>query len=1650
MADRNAYSLRDTSVLIVELESGEYYVIVSLSTRKDTQVIYIDPTTGALLYTAREGFDIFSSEAEALDFVTAGSHWMCKSTVHARAILGYAALGSTALLIVATKLVASIPELPGGGCVYTIAESQCFKIQLQNPQVQYKGESKNIQEFADIDLDGKYYFCETRDITRPFPSESSVLNPDQEFVWNQWLSSPFRDIGLLQHCVILLQGFAEYRTFEDSNQQEIAVSLTARRSRIHPGTRYLARGLNAACSTGNEVECEQLVWVLRIPAGRSIPFSMYLWRRGTVPIWWGAELKLTAAEAEIYISSQDPYRGAAQYYNRLSRRYRSRKETGNTEKNIKTSEVPLVCVNLLRNGEGKAETVLLEHFQESIKDVMSMGKLPDAAIHLINYDWHGSVKLKGEARTVEGLWSVLRAPTIGIGFVLGEYIPSLEKVRNQEGLIIHNKCRGGSGAFSLYTSQKGILRFNCADSLDRTNAASYFIAVQVLAEQCQRIGHSIDIDFGLSSLWDTDNSNGYSGPLPPGWEQRSDAVTGKPFYIDHNTRTTTWTHPCPDKPWKRFGMTVEQIKRTTMLAPILALADLFQLAGDIHATLYTGSKAMHSHVIHIFNDETAKYKQFSAAQNMKITLQRRYQNVIVDSTRQKQLEMLLGIRRCKYLPSVPDKTMQVLSRPPASILKPVASMFPSLNSANDLLNFKIKDLIWVCPPATDIVELFIYLGEPCHVCQLLLTICHGADDSSSPASVDVRTGSSLDGLKLVVEGATIPQCTNGTKITIPLPGVSNPEDVAVTGAGVRKHTFPWLYDFEEQEGDLNFLTRIVALTFYPFFPGKAPIMLGEIEVLGVALPWKTIFANIGLTVESLGHEQTVGHKRPSQAPSFLKSNSLPDVSFHDSNVTTVLQPSSSLGHGLDLLTGDIIFPLTDSPSKSQDNDVSLKPKDSRDDIFSDNIFLDQSTLGANGATSHPLQDESSQSEGTAEIYLMFLKQLCSSNMAKSLDYVETMMLEIERLKLNMSAAERDRALLSIGRDPATVDPNCLLEPSYIVQLRKVAQNLSLLSEFVSEDKKLSAIGLETDTEDSFEFWNANGFEDQCIDLKCEVRAEKKWVKTTDSTVAAQKLPELLVCSRCTRKVCTVCTAGKGSLLLTNHVSLEAMSSRVVPGQGGSSHGGSSTFHSSAADKVLCKTCCPQIVLDALLLDRVKVLISLRQRCRVKSAASKALQQVVRYSGENSGLDLGKHNDFERAGKDQGGLHTLFKGESSLAEYPHASLLYPVETAEGSEPSLSLLAPIGLGSEKSYWRAPASASSVEFSIVLATTSVVSGVALLVSSCGYTTVDPPLVQLWCSNMVMEEERTFIGKWDVRSAVASSSHLYGPENMDRNGNAPRHLMFSFRNPVKCRIIWMKLSLRRSGSSSVSSIQPNFDLLSLEGSTSLPPSRRASFGGQVLVAPCIHAKRILVVGKHLRDDLRSDSSLQSSEKMRLRSLIERSSQLSRFKVQTEAERLCDGDRVLEQYISQMAPTIAGFRLDALSVVKPFKNHSPICSEKTYIGNFLNSVESVLTNPPVLFIHVSALQESNAVVPVGEYRLPEGRLGTPFYFDFPTPIQARRITFELLGDVTAFYDEVTEQDENIVSYPPLASGLSLANKIKIYYYAQPSDLGKWANLNAV
>lgn len=410
--------------------------------------------------------------------------------------------------------------------------------------------------------------------------------------------------------------------------------------------------------TGNEVECEQLVWIPR-KTGNSIRFSTYIWRRGTIPIWWGAELKLTAAEAEIYVSDREPYKGSLEYYQRLSRRYGAQNLDATTAAGQKKNRlVPIACINLLRNGEGKSESILVQHFEESLNYIRSTGKLPYTRIHLINYDWHASVKLKGEQLTIEGLWKLLKTPTITVGISEGDYLPHTQHLKDFQGSLVSNEDI--EGTFCLRSYQNGVIRFNCADSLDRTNAASFFGSLQVFVEQCRRLGVSLDSDvMGFSSIKYANNCGGYTAPLPPGWEKRSDAVTGKTYYIDHNTRTTTWEHPCPDKPWKRLDMTFDEFKRSTVSSPISQLAELFLLAGDIHATLYTGSKAMHSQILNIFSDDAGMFKQFSAAQNVKITLQRRYKNAVVDSSRQKQLEMFLGMRLFKHLPSVPIHPLKV-------------------------------------------------------------------------------------------------------------------------------------------------------------------------------------------------------------------------------------------------------------------------------------------------------------------------------------------------------------------------------------------------------------------------------------------------------------------------------------------------------------------------------------------------------------------------------------------------------------------------------------------------------------------------------------------------------------------------------------------------------------------------------------------------------------------------------------------------------------------------------------------------------------------------------------------------------------------------------------------------------------------------------
>mmetsp|Transcript_40468 Transcript_40468/g.72680 ORF Transcript_40468/g.72680 Transcript_40468/m.72680 type:complete len:334 (-) Transcript_40468:869-1870(-) len=271
--------LRNTAVLFVRvLLSGEHFLLASLSMRSDTLLIRIDPIDGHLHFDWREGVHVFPNEMKALEYLKPFGDLDVRA--RACAILGYAALNDVALMLLATRVRVAV-TLPGGHQIMTVSESQWMRVPLQGTGEgqMSREELRKLESLTEFPLDGAHFFCETADITRPFPSDAEFTQPSWEWVWNRWLSHPFRKLGLLDMCPQLQQGMAEARGLADVEGNRWVLVEISRRSRLHPGTRYLARGLNEQASAGNEIECEQLVW--RMPTSheepvrwsRCVPFS---------------------------------------------------------------------------------------------------------------------------------------------------------------------------------------------------------------------------------------------------------------------------------------------------------------------------------------------------------------------------------------------------------------------------------------------------------------------------------------------------------------------------------------------------------------------------------------------------------------------------------------------------------------------------------------------------------------------------------------------------------------------------------------------------------------------------------------------------------------------------------------------------------------------------------------------------------------------------------------------------------------------------------------------------------------------------------------------------------------------------------------------------------------------------------------------------------------------------------------------------------------------------------------------------------------------------------------------------------------------------------------------------------------------------------
>ena len=244
-------------------------------------------------------------------------------------------------------------------------------------------------------------------------------------------------------------------------------------------------------------------------------------------------------------------------------------------------------------------------------------------------------------------------------------------------------------------------------------------------------------------------------------------------------------------------------------------------------------------------------------------------------------------------------------------------------------------------------------------------------------------------------------------------------------------------------------------------------------------------------------------------------------------------------------------------------------------------------------------------------------------------FLDAMNLEIERLQAKVSAAERDRALLSVSVIPSTADPNFLFDEPYLFKLSKLADDLAFVGHSSLEDSIIASTGVEN-LEPFIDFWNLHKPSATCLGQGCEVKA------LNTALISCQSQPMLFVCSICNKKACMVCCAGRGAALISGFYSKEAKNLS-------SSSNGSDGF-------LICRLCCKEEVNHALYVDYVRVLTSLQRQSRADSAALEALTQLF-------ASKPGKFSHLHE--KDESWLRNILNGEESLAEFPDASLLHSV-------------------------------------------------------------------------------------------------------------------------------------------------------------------------------------------------------------------------------------------------------------------------------------------------------------------------------------------------------------------------------------------------------
>lgn len=348
-----------------------------------------------------------------------------------------------------------------GHDIYRAAD---FDILPLNPNVSAHNPSHPVEghllALVRAHLSGGYFlFSYTFDLSRRLQaqwseSKSDATRPlwkqaDDRFFWNKFLQSRLIDTEIAQelspYILPIVYGTFDLRTTYIHGHR-IQLCLISRRSRYRAGTRYFRRGIDHEGHVANFNETEQIVLVEESAAGRISNIENFTHKlsfvqiRGSVPVFWG-EINTLRYKPDLQIMDLQDTVDAMRLH---------------LEEQI--SLYGEQCLINLVNQKGHEQPV-----KEAYERAIAQTELPEAKYRY--FDFHNECKH-------------MRWDRINI---------LIEKM--QEDLV-------NSGYFHLnmlqeelaVKIQKGVVRTNCMDNLDRTNVVQAALAKWTLNHQLKDLG----------------------------------------------------------------------------------------------------------------------------------------------------------------------------------------------------------------------------------------------------------------------------------------------------------------------------------------------------------------------------------------------------------------------------------------------------------------------------------------------------------------------------------------------------------------------------------------------------------------------------------------------------------------------------------------------------------------------------------------------------------------------------------------------------------------------------------------------------------------------------------------------------------------------------------------------------------------------------------------------------------------------------------------------------------------------------------------------------------------------------------------------------------------------------------------------------------